>query len=534
MPHNVDDSDQRSWVSRTHPDYDTWHDDEERMRATVNARVRDLNHYLVPHRFEATRTTLKKPENLDRAQLGYGISLNESYLHEIQGHIRSAQATYSWGPLGAGEPIQNKPPENTTARSLWEDADRENTSWRNFFERDALTWMLSTPGSLIVADVPTGRASPASDDARRRPFVRHVPMSSVRDVGRGANGFRYVKMLEVRDRRSFMDAEPGFTKNVIVYWLRGGETIARRWTMDGEPMHDEINLGRIEDRQGDPSLPVVLNTFGRHPDVSWLGSGLLVGLDDIVIDLFNAVNEMRTSYRDAAIDFLAYFGDEDDAAEILTELKEGSRYLYGGNDENASLERLASSTTEIEAALAQIEFGLKAWANSAKRRASDATDRAQARSGVSLQAEFQLDIAPLLREIAGQLDNIESSVMHRLAQLDDENLSGADLDEIGVHRNREFRPEDEASRISRLVNDFREMLPMVPAEAKSQLVVRWLEANGVNDLDQEVQTADGETVPLRELVERRAEELAEFSERQMRQRASLTGPLVRDTGDEAP
>ena len=525
--------DTTSWVKRKHPDYETWATDEARMLATFHARRRDLAPFLVPHRHEQDPKNPKNPENLPRADLGFGVSLNESYLSEIFGHIRGASAQHDWGSLGGGDgPIEGAPADGTTARKLWEDATRQNLSWRNFFGRSVLEAMLSTPGSVIVCDTPPGRQDSESDDANRRPYVQNVPLSDVWDVGRSPTGIRWVKMLEQRDRRAFNAGENEISENVIVYRLDDtGDTLVRRWDLDGEPMGEEINMGPIVDRDGQPALPIVLNTFGSHPDVPWIGSGLLVGLDDIVIDMFNTVSEIREGYRAAIMALLVYKGEDFD--EVADTLEKGGRAVDLGGGENASLERLAPESTEVDAGLSQMEMQLKAWARSAKRKASDFEETAQPRTGVSLQAEFQIDLVPLLREVVEHFDNVESSVMHRLAQLDDENQRPESLQEIGVTRNRDFDPEDEASRIARLVSEFSPLMGVVPAEAKSQIVVRWLEANGVNDLAQEVETAGGETVSLREMVESRAEELAEFSERQMRQRASLTGPLVRETEDDA-
>lgn len=521
------------WVERKHPFYDTWADDEERMRATYHARRRDLAPYLVPHRFESgAEGAAGRPQTLDRAELGYGISLNSSYLAEVFGQIRGAEASYHWGPLGGDTDDESGlPPIGSTARSLWEDATRENTSWRNFFHRDVLEWMLSSPGSLIVADVPPGRRAAQSDDATRRPYVRNVPLSDVWDMGRSPTGIRWVKLVERLDRREPDSDDNEISENVIIYRLEGGRTLVQRWTMDGDRIGPEIDMGAITDRQGDPALPVVLNAFGRHPDVRWVGEGLLTGLDDIVIDLFNVVSEMRAGYRDLVVALLTYAGN--DAEGVFKAIKAGSRMIDLGDDDNARLERLAADSVEVDAGIAQLEQGIRAWARSAKRKASDFEETSQVRSGMSLEAEFQIDLVPLLREVAEQLDNVESSVMHRLAQLDDESVGADALQEIGVRRAREFDPEEEASRISRIVDEFRDGWSIVPAEAKAEVVQRWLESARIADLDQEVETADGSTVTLRELVADRAEELAEFSERSLRQRASLTGPLVRDTGEEA-
>lgn len=519
------------WVERTHPDYDIWASDEERMRATFHARVRDLSPFLVPHRFEKTEAVRKSPENLDRAGLGYGISLNESYLSEIFGHVRGASAQYDWATLGAGEDgaIEGRPAGGTTARRLWQDATRTNTNWRNFFLREVLEWKLTSPGSVIVPDVPPGRQQTASDDALRRPYVKNVPLSHVLDLSWTPTGIRWIKLLETLDTRDPKGEGNEMRRNVVLYRLAEGRTIVERFDFDGDRIGEPIDMGRIVDGEGEPVLPPVLNTFGTHPDVKFVGSGLLTGLDDIVIDLFNTTNEMRAGYRDLVVAFLAYAGS--DADEVKEALEAGTRFVDLGDDTEARLERIAADSAEVDAGVTQIEMALKAWARSAKRKAADFAETSQARSGASLEAEFTLDIAPLLKEIVEELDDTETAVMHRLAQLDDDAVGASELESIGVQRSREFDPEDEETRIARIVGEFRDAfgdLGQSP-EAKKRMMVRWVEASGELDMETEVSVGEeGETVTLREAIEREFEEAVQQARSRRRNDAvgaNLGGPL---------
>lgn len=524
-----------SWLDREHPNRDRWVEDEDRMRASFHGRVRDLAHYIKPHRFEETEKVKRDPSNLRRAEVGYGIQLNSSWLAEIFGHIRNAERTYRWGPLSGAEDeegIQSEPPENTVARSLWEDATRTDTTWRNFFGRTVLEWILTSPGGFIVTDVPPGRAPTQADD-NRRPFVRFVPMSDVIDIGRSRTGFPWIKLVETRDNRGPRDEdEEDLSQNTLLYELRDGETVVTRYNADGEPIEPEaseqvlrdegkaLSMGKIVDRQGQPTLPLVHARFGQHPDVSWLGAGTIMGLDDIVISLYNTITEMRTGYRDLVVSLLTYVGSDDQAEEVREALEEGTRFAHLGEDADNTLERVAAENSEVDGGITQIEMGLKAWAESAKRKAADAMDREM--SGVALQAEFQLDLAPLLREISETLDDIESATMHRLAQLDDESAEGEELRTMGVERKREFDPEDEASRIARLVDEF-PAWRLVPAQAKRDVVQRWLEVSGTLDMDREIDLEGGETTTLREFLPDKIVELAESQDRALQQRSQL-GP----------
>lgn len=524
--------DKPSWLTRAHPKRKVWTRDEKRMRASFHGRIRDLSPYLKPHRFEATEEIQKDPSKLDRAELGYAIQLNSSYLSEIFGHVREAPATYEWGPMGDdSEENREQPPEDTVARGLWEDATRTDTNWENFFQRKVLEWMLTSPGGFIVTDVPPGRRQAASDDSGRRPYVRFVPMSDVIDIGRSRTGFPWIKIRETRDTRTPRSEENELAENILLYELRDGETVVTRYDADGEVKVPEnaseenlrndgrsVSMGEIVDRQGQPTLPLVHARFGEHPDLSWIGAGAIMGLDDIVLSIYNTVSEMRTGYRDLVIALLVYRGPKEQAKDLEKALTNGTRYAHVGEDGDNELKRLSADSAEVDAGVTQIEMALKAWAESAKRKAAEAMDRQM--SGVALQAEFQLDLAPLLREVTEQLDDIESATMHRLAQLDNDSLGESDLRTIGVERDKSFDPEDEASRIARIVDEA-PFWRLVPAEAKRDVVRQWIESTGAVNMDRELELEGGETIKLREFLPEEIVGLAESENREFRQRSQL-------------
>jgi hypothetical protein len=129
-------------VQRKHPYWPRWEEDERRQRASYLATRRHLTPFLVPHRFEGNLA----PKDLRRAGYGYGIGLNQGYLHEVFGHIRSASTEYEYKPLADPE---------------WEALQRDITgagvSWTNFFEGTVLEWMLSSVGGVVIVDAPDTR-----------------------------------------------------------------------------------------------------------------------------------------------------------------------------------------------------------------------------------------------------------------------------------------------------------------------------------------------------------------------------------------
>jgi len=510
-----------AWVEQRHPQYNFWRATEKSQRASYIARRKDLVPYLVPYIFEITDENEGDPTKLARGDLGYGLSVNESYLSDILGHVRNAASSYSWGLLADEEPdvaTSGAPPAGTVALSIWEDATNTNVSWRNFFLRKVLEWQLTSPGGFVIVDAPQGRPQSAAQDAQFRPYLRFVQSSFLLDAGRSRNGFRWMKFVESIDERTWDDEGGEFTLRYLVYSLEGPEdeahTVVRRFTEKGDPIVPEvpddqltedgqgIDLGVFVDRQGTPTLPIVPATFGEHPDVPWLGSGLLMGLDDIVIDIFNTVSEMREGYRDEVWSPFVHVGPEPSSVRDL--IVGGSKFIALGDEDNVSLTRLTADAAAVDSGMAQVKIALDAWQESAKRKAADA--QAREMSGIALQADFQLSLAPLLREVAETLDDVESGVMWIVAQFVDREARVSDLAGMGVERNRDFRPEEEASRINRIVGDATKSFGRFPsAEALSEAFMRMVESSDMIDLDETIQVGQGEgaeQVSRRELIQR--------------------------------
>lgn len=519
----------KDWVQQRHPAYSDWKDAEDRHRASYTARTKDLIPYIVPYLFEETDEVEEEgPKVLKRSELGYGISLNESYLSEIFGHLRGAPARYTFGLLAGDqeeESFTDTAPDDTRIEELWEDATLENTSWVNFFLGKVLEWMLTSPGGLVVVDAPPGQPSNRREDGEVRPYFRFVPGSKLLDAGRGKTGFRWVKLAERVDDRTWDDDTGEFTQRIVVYSLENTEngqsrTVLRRFTDDGDPIFPDraaeervvdangpapgVDLGQFVDRQGQPTLPVVKATFGEHPDVPWMGAGLLMGLADIVIDVFNTVTEMREGYRDEVFAPYVHVGPEPESVKEL--IVEGSIFLALGDEENVSLERLTADATSVSSGMEQIRLAIEAWEQSAKRKAAKAQEREM--SGVALQAEFQLDLAPLLTEVAETLDDVESAAMWIAAQFVNREASEDELRGMGVERDTNFRPEAEASRINRIVGEAKEAFGRFPSStALSESFMRFLEAADLVDLDEEVEVGEGgESMTRRELIRSQVED----------------------------
>jgi hypothetical protein len=166
----------------------------------------------------------------------------------------------------------------------------------------------------------------------------------------------------------------------------------------------------------------------------------------------------------------------------------------------------------VDAGLRLFELGLKNWSLSAKRKVAEEMGATEVKSGVSLKAEFQLDLRPLLTRISQQLDAIETQTLAIVAQMAGYTYEQAET--MYVERSTEYQLEDEASRIARLVKEFTETLPLPPA-AKAKLVMRWIEASNLLSLDEPVEGY----ASLREQLEEQIEEL--FAQEQQEKRAMM-------------
>jgi hypothetical protein len=438
-----------------HPDRPRWVEDERRCRASFLATRRHLSPFLVPHRFEGK----VEPTKLVRAAYGYGIPLNQAYVTEITGHIRSATVTRELAAL-----------DSDLGQQVLVNADGRGLSWDAVMHGKVLEWLCTSLGGFLLVDAPAeiGETRAEQLAGRRLPYLRWIPWSAVRDFATGDDGLRWLTFEETRDERQ----PDGTGKKVqarVTYRLQDGRTIVER---DETPA---VDIGPFVSATDRPTLPLVPVRFGEHPDVPEAGAGLLLALSDIVIDLYNRTSETAEGYRSAVFGVFVYTGDDSETIRSLFE--EGTRFMALGSDPNAKLERLAAEANEVDAGLRLIEQALKAWALGAKKQASEAmATSGNARSGVSLQAEFQLDLRPLLVSLCETLNEIEQQALRLVAQFLDMRPDG-----IAVTRNTTFQLEDEATRIARIVGDFASSIAL-PAEAKTRLGMAWLAASRTLDL----------------------------------------------------
>ena len=502
-----------TWVTRSHPEHLQISEDEARERASFIASRKALVPYLIPHRFEGD----KKPQDLIRSKYGYGLGLNKSYLGDIFGHLRGAPTLYQWGAMeetgtdvsGAETPPKPGAPAGGLALTLWEDATRNNTTWRNFFLRKVLEWMLSSPGGFVLVDFPVTESGKQTTDAEAkkkaiRPYCQFVPWSMVEDWGRWELGFQYIKIvtdMEVRDPKE--EPTAGDKRVRVLYQLdtETGKTTVSKHTPDGERIGEDAVIGPFVDKQGQFTLPFIDVAYGEREGLDYVGEGLIHDLADIILDLFNIWSETREGFRDAAFSIYAYRGERGPKIQELME--SGSRYFDLGDNENAELTKVAGNVEEVDKGLAMMEKGVEAWETAARSNAATAQARARAMSGIALQAEFQLDLAPLLTEIAGILDSIETDTMFLCGQLGE--FTADQIENVGVFRATDFRPEEEAARITRMAKDFAQTGIPLPPEAQVQLFMQWAESVDTFDLDGEITTADGGTITRRELFREQIE-----------------------------
>ncbi len=485
------------------PFYSRWTEDERRQRASFLATRRSLAPFLVAHRFEGD----KDGANLLRARYGYGVRLNSAYLNDIMGHIRGVDVDRDGIKI----------PEAEWNR-ITSDFTGLGESWDDFFSTTVLEWTLSSLGGLIVVDTP-----PEGDnaDGERRAYGTFVPMSSVLDVGRSRWGFRWVVIQEDADTRKpgERSARAEAEKNTLLYELdpQSGQTLVTRKDADGKQVGSVVELPKIVTLEGRPTLPIVLSRFGKNPDISWLGTGLLYGLDDIVIDLFNVYSETREAFRDAAFSILAYTGP--DGEEVKSQIQQGSRVVELGNadgvDVKITLERIAADSGEVASGLAMIAEGVAQWREAAKRRSSDAASGTRDMSGIALQAEFQLDLKPMLVQITEQLNQTERRVAAIVSQMH----SVSSIDTITIVRNTDFRLEDEAARIARIAEEFLASGLQLPGVVVQLLTEKWAESADIGDLDEPIKTADGGEKKLRDVLTTQIAAIADAAQ----QRGENTG-----------
>lgn len=489
----------QNWVQRTHPFRVVWVNDELKQRASFIGDRQHLAPFLVPHRFEGG----KKGKELERAKLGYGIGLNKAYLHEIFGHVRGTPSHYTWGSLGGPKDDDVvTPPTLGVAERLWYDATGDGVSWTNFFEGRVFEWMMTSLGGFVLVDSnrPEGVALTQSlaDSLGIRSSFKWIPWSWIEDFGRGPNGYRWIKFAETNDAREprMKDLQDtGYEKRHMLYTLMpDGRTQIERYDDKANRIGPPV-FQRISDTNGRGILPLIEAKFGEHPDLPNIGSGLLAGLDDIAIDLYNTLTEIREAFRDAAFGFLSYKGPDFEGAH--EQLKEGTRLVNVGDDPNAGLTRVAGDSSEVMAGISVFDIGLKNWSLSAKRRAMEIMTATSARSGLSLKAEFQLDLRPLLVAVTEILDHVETTAMFVLAQI--EGSSFEEANKLFVKRETEFQLEQEASRIARIVGEYMAAIPAMPAALLDQMIMRWAGSIDFLKLDDPMPGQGGKT--LRQVIQ---------------------------------
>lgn len=506
-------------VKTRHARYARWKEDEARSRASYLATRRYLAPFLVPHRFEGSTP----PVNLRRAQFGYGVRLNRSYVDGLQGHVRGADKEVEPGPLTGRE---------------WDllsaDATGTGVTWDEFFGVTVLEWMLTAPGGLVVVDTPaksqTGEAPETKADEERlglRPTLRFVAPSDVWDYGVNAHGLLdWVVIRETKDTRRPGDPASKDQDGCVLYELApDGTTLVTHYDHLGALVGEPAIIGPLVDLEKRPILPIVVARYGDHPEVALWGSGLLQGLDDIIIDLYNLLTEVREAYRDTAFGLMVYGGEGHE--DVQKQLEDGSRFVALGPGEHTKLERLAAESSEVEAGLRLVELALRNWSESAAQAAADAAQvSASARSGLSLLAEFQLDQRPLLVRIATALEQVETNSLYVAALLWGKPPESAEA--IEVEYDRAFRQEDEASRIARLVKDFLEVLPL-PGEAQRQAIIKWVESSGLVDMDEEVPGVEGlpgQRTTLGDIIRAQAGALGEARQSEAEAAGGARSPLL--------
>jgi hypothetical protein len=437
-----------SKAARKHPQYEVYADDEKRQRATFIATLRSMVSFLIPHTYEGD-------DPGRRALFGWAPGLNRRFIQQLMGHVRAQEVRRSWPPLSAPKDrqITGAPTEGSIAALLFSDATADGVSWDNFFRGRVMEWLLSSPGGFVLVDQPAGKAETMAEAFEKglRPSVRFVPFSEVWAFEFGRHGFTRVKLVE-----SEFDADPLFpgttstgnvvsSSTVVVYSLdpEDGHTVFARYDIE-DNLLDRADLPRFENPQGQPILPLVPVKWGEHAAVAGVGEGLLSGLADLVIDRYNIVNEMRAGSRDMtfAVDF--YRGT--DYAAVVTQREAGSRMVNIGTDPNAQLGRIGADPSEVTVTIQQLQVNLEEWVKTVSEKSDALSDSPQTRSGVAIQAEFQLAMKPILTLAARELDAIEEQVMYIVAQFQGESPAAAFA--VSVETNVDFRMENEADHVA--------------------------------------------------------------------------------------
>lgn len=494
-------------AARKHPQYEVYADDEERQRATFLATIRAMVPFLIPHTHEGA-------DPGRRALFGHAPGLNRRLIQQIIGHVRAQETRRSWPPLSVAQDqqITGAPQDDTIAALLYSDATADGLSWESFFRGKVFEWLMTSPGGFVLIDRPAGEAESMAEAFEKglRPSLRFIPFSEVCAFEFGRHGFTRVKLVE-----NEFNADPLFpgtaatgdvesSSTVVVYSLdaEDGHTVFQRYDMEDNQL-DSIDLPRFENPQGQPILPLVPVKWGEHAVVAGVGEGLLSGLADLVIDRYNIVNEMRAGSRDMtfAVDF--YRGT--DYGAVIAQREAGSRIINIGTDPNAELGRIGADPSEVLVTAKQLEVNLEEWLKTVSEKSDALSDSPQTRSGVAIQAEFQLAMKPILTTAAKELDSIEEQVMYVIAQWQGETPSAAFA--VAVETDTEFAMESEAEHVAGVLEAAQRGDLRLPPEMLVAAVLKFAEAAPelFGDLDEKL---DGGR-PRREVIETQARALFE-------------------------
>ena len=448
----------------------------------------------------------RREKEIRRKLFAYGVPWNTVLVDEKAGHIAGAPTRRDWGPLGSkSDKGIVGAPEGWPARDLYAEATMTGQSYETFWGEIVLRRMLATLGGLILVSMPTppeGAEIRTLEDAARagqRPFYSYIPLSDLLNWHYGDRGFTWIKVREESDAAGGtpdfqLDGEQRFDHNAVWYWLADdGVTWFRRTDFEDNVIDEPRPIGRFEAPDGRAILPLVHVRLGHHNVVPWAGTGILSGLDEIVLRAFNLNAEVHETFRNGTASApLVYRGT--DASHVVEQLDSLSEFLDIGQDPNALLNRLSGDPTEIAAGLElkndlRRDWESKARANIEKLIREEATPM----SGVAIEASHATSQRPLLVAAAKALDAAEEQALYIAAQMTGANPQ--DAFNVRVETDTTFRLEEEASRIGRIYNDAQDL---IPPEAAARLGVQMLEAMGNFDMDEEVEVG-GEKVSLRDV-----------------------------------
>jgi hypothetical protein len=469
-----------------HPSYDYWTKLEQKFRATHIADAEHLNPFLIPSATEGADTP---GQLLPRARLSYGIPLNSAWSGSVIGHVQGANRSYSWGATTSADEIQTATPPDGDAKLWYDDITADGTSLPNFINGTVMEWMLSSPGGFIVCDTNAtaglnGVTKLQVQELGLRPYARFIPWSAVEDFGRSKNGYTWLQFKETtHTRKPFSEANgPAQTENCVFYILDEvtGSTTVYRLDKDNA-LVDVIDMGVIQSPAGVPMLPIIPVKFGDHPKLPYLGQGLYLGTADIIIQLFNRLNEQQHRYRKGMFGLLQVASPSTENHQKITDqMNRASSVIFTGPEDK--MLNVGANTDGISAGLEVIAALLTHFYMAVSQKTDENGGSATAQSGFSMVVDHQRSVKPLLTRVAEALDAIETNLLYIFAQLAG-SYTLEQAGELKVVRDTNFRVEDESERILRILKAMVSVME-VPKVVQEQLVFQVLERTKLVDLNQ--------------------------------------------------